>query len=899
MPKLCLFDASGYIHRAFHALPPMTNSKGEAVHAVYGFSRMISKVLREEKPDSVAVCFDYPAATFRHVRYVEYKANRSETDAGLVSQIPLAEELAQAWGLPCIKKEGFEADDIIATLAQQAQKKGFQILILSGDKDILQLVRPGIVVRDEIKRVDYDEDKVKDRYGVTPTQLVDLLSLMGDKVDNLPGVPGVGEKTAAKLLNEYGSIESLFGSINGKAFPMKEKLLQNRDRVFLNRDLIRLKDDVPLALEVKGLRIQPPEAEPFKAILKRLEFRGTLYGAENFSYEADLQINTQRKVRVVLGESDLKDLVEALRAASRIAYDVETDDLNQHRCGLVGVSLATRPHEGWYIPVGHRYMGVPVQLSWGVVKSALAPFLEDQKIEKCGQNVKFDNTVLACAGLKVRGTRFDTMVAAYCIDPARTSYGLKDLAADYLHERMTRIDELIGKDKGANFSEVDIHQAAPYAAADAEVVWRLVDIFSKEMAKEGVVALFEGIEMPLVHVIQEMESAGIAVDIEFLRKTGERFRELGRKLEDEIYVLCGERFVLNSPKQLARILFEKLKLPPVKRTKTGYSTDEEVLAKLAVSNPVCEKIIAYRELAKLSSTYVDSLLALASSSGRVHTSFHQTGTITGRLSSSNPNLQNIPIRSEQGREIRKSFVAPAGSILVSADYSQIDLRALAHISGDPTLIETFKAGGDVHRATAAQIFKVPIAEVTDEMRRRAKAINFGVVYGQQAYALSQSLGIEFAEAKDFISKYFERYAGVRSWIDRTLDEARKNGVVSTLAGRKRKLPDINSPSAFARGFAERVAINTPIQGSSADIIKVAMIRLSEEIGARKLRTRMLVQVHDELLFEVPESEEDEAISLIREGMESAFQLKVPILVDIKKGKNWNDMEKQPVRQKTR
>lgn len=894
MPKICLFDASGYIHRAFHALPTLSNSKGELVHAVYGFSRMVSKILKEDAPDYVAICFDTPSPTFRHERYANYKATRLEADKGLVSQIPLAEELAKAWGLACIKMPGFEADDVIATLAHRARQERWDVLILSGDKDILQLVQEGVVVRDEIKKVDYDALKVKERYGVSPEQLVDMFCLMGDKVDNIAGVPGVGEKTASKLIAQHGSLEELFKRLNGAQPALKEKLVQFKDNVFANRHLLTLDRQVPLKEDLESLKVRPTDPVAFPALMKRLEFRGTLHGAGGVNFETTLDVNKTREVPVVLTEDQLALLERKLSQAKEVAYDVETDDLNQHRCALVGVSLSVKADEGWYIPVGHRTLETQKQLPWEKVRAVLGPILANNNVLKCGHNIKFDNTVLERYGINVQGPSFDTMIAAYCLDPSRSNYGLKDLAADFLNERMTRFEELMGKGKAASMAEVPITDAARYAGADAEVTFRLYQLFEPRLKEENLWPLFDGLEMPLVKVIQQMERTGVAVDIAYLSDLRKIFEKSLLALESEIHQLAGEPFLINSSKQLSHILFEKLKLPVVKKTKTGYSTDEEVLSKLACRHPICEKIIAYRELAKLSSTYVESLLKMADpDTSRVHTSFHQTGTITGRLSSSEPNLQNIPVRTEQGRQIRRAFVAQKGRVLISADYSQIDLRVLAHLSQDPILVKTFKDGGDVHTLTASEVFHVDPKDVTGDMRRRAKAINFGIVYGQQAYGLSQTLGIPVEEASSFIDHYFLRYKGVQAWITATLAKARETGVVSTLAGRRRRVPDINSPSASARGFAERVAMNTPIQGSSADIIKAAMIQLLEKFKSRGFKTQMIVQVHDDLLFEAPENEINAVLPVIRQGMETSYQLTVPLVVDIKMGSNWNDIKKIP------
>jgi DNA polymerase-1 len=889
--KLILFDASGYLHRAYHAIPPLSTSKGEPVNAIYGFCRMISKVLKEDTPDFVGVCFDTAAPTFRHEQSVEYKATRSETDDALLKQLPVAEDLVAAWGLPGLKKDGFEADDVIATLAVAAEKAGMDVLILSGDKDILQLVSERVHVRDEIKRIEFGPTQVRDRYGFAPSQLVDYLCLLGDKIDNVPGVPGVGDKTASKLIAAHGSLEGIYEHLDANPPSLKEKLLAHKDRVFSNRSMINLKTDVPV-MDVEKLTWRSYDEAALRPLLARLEFRGGLFGVPETVSEPDRPVNSTRVVHTVMTPGQLSQLDKKMAAAERLSYDLETDDLNTRMCGIVGVAISIAANESWYIPVGHRYLGAPAQLPWAQVHDVLKPHLQNPLKLKCGQNLKFDNAILARCGIEVKGPMFDTMLAAFCAVPGRNGFGLKDLAADFLNERMTRIDELIGAKKSPTFAEVSIEQAAPYAAADAEVVWRLVDVFLPLLKKEEVENLFHNLEMPLVPILQKMETAGISIDVPYLEALGKTFEIEQRQIESDIHGMAGESFVINSPKQLSRILFEKLNLPVIKKTKTGMSTDEDTLNKLADKHPIGARIIAYRELGKLISTYVQSLLDQRDpQTNRVHTSFNQTGAVTGRLSSSDPNLQNVPIRSENGRKIRRAFISGPGSILISADYSQIDLRALAHISGDPALIETFKQGGDVHLATASQMFHVALDQVTPDMRRSAKAINFGIVYGQQAYALSQSLGIELATAKDFIAKYFERYAGVRAWIESILAEARKTGFVQTIAGRRRRVPDINSTNAQARGFSERVAMNTPIQGSSADIIKYAMIRVDKRIAEEDLKTRMLLQVHDELVFEVPEQEEGRVLPVIREAMESAFTLSVPLVADIKTGRNWNDMQK--------
>jgi len=674
--------------------------------------------------------------------------------------------------------------------------------------------------------------------------------------------------------------------------PLKEKLSQFKEKILKNRALIRLRTDISLGRSLESFKVGKPDPKAFPELLKRLEFRGSIYGLEGEAGEAGLATNKIRKVHTVLSERELSLLEEALASSPRISYDLETDSSDPHHCSIVGVSLSHKINEAWYIPIGHRDSGSLSQLKWEKVKPLLKSILETEKIIKCGQNVKFDNSVLIRFGIEPRDPIFDTMIASYCLNPERLSFGLKSLAADFLGEKMTSFKELVGKDKDATIAQVPIEKAAAYAGADAEVVFRLVDLFEGELKKGNLQDLFLKFEMPLVRVLQKMESSGIVVHTQQLNDLRKNFMGQMEKLEGEIYTLAGETFNLNSPKQLSRILFEKLNLPTIKKTKTGFSTNEMVLSKLAPKHPICQKILDYRGLSKLVSTYVDSLLnQVDPSTGRVHTSFHQTGTSTGRLSSSEPNLQNIPIRTEQGREIRRAFVPSEGNVFLSADYSQIDLRALAHMSEDPVLVGAFQSGGDIHAATAADVFHVSIDKVTPDMRRKAKAINFGIVYGQQAWGLSQSLGIEVEEAQAFIDHYFDRYAGVKSWIDKTLKEARKNGFVSTVAGRRRRVGDINSDQGNVRGFAERIAINTPIQGSSADIIKAAMISIFKEFREKGLKSQMLVQVHDELLFDVRKNELENVIPLVKEGMEKSFPLRVPLLVDMKMGSNWTDMEK--------
>lgn len=886
-PRCCLIDAHAYIHRAYHALPPLTNSKGEPVNAVFGFARMLLKVLRQNPFQYVAVVFDHPSATFRHKLYNAYKAHRPQAEEELKHQFPLVRDLVKAWGLPFFDIPGVEADDVIATLARQAEDHGCEVTIVSGDKDALQLVDDKIKVLSEPKGILYDRAKVQERYGVSPAQLRDFFALIGDTSDNVPGVPGIGEKTAGKLLSAYTTLKGVLehaGEISGKA----GKILQeHKKQALLSRELISLKEDVELPQRLEDCIPQEVRTEEMTALLKRLEF-GSLI-PEFLAQSKTSELSGQ--YQIIAKPEDLEDLVRRFREAGRFAVDLETTGLDPFQDTIVGISGATGQGLPCYIPIGHQYPGAPAQLDAEKVWKILWSLLEDPNVQKYGHNIKFDLLCLRKIGIDLQGVAFDSMVASYCLNPSRSSHGLKELALEYLGHRMTTIEELIGKGtKQISMAQVDVARAGCYAADDAQQTWKLSLLLEKQLHEEKLERLFYEVEMPLVPILADMEETGMAVDLPYLKALKEDFAKESRTLEKEIVALAGQEFNLNSPKQLGFILFEKLKLPVIRKTKTGYSTDEEVLKTLSLLHPLPQKLMEYRTLQKLESTYVDALLAVADpQSGRVHTNFHQTVAATGRLSSSNPNLQNIPIRTAYGRRIRRAFVAPAGHVFLSADYSQIDLRTLAHVSCDESLCQAFRSERDIHTATAQDVFHVTADQVTAELRRKAKAINFGIVYGQQAFGLSQSLGISISEAKDYIERYFQQYSGVARWSKEVVEQARLKGFVTTILGRLRYLPEINSKNAAMRNFAERTALNTPIQGSSADIIKVAMIHLWRALRAQRLRSKMILQVHDDLLFEVPEEELPVMKSLVKKEMETAVTLKVPLVVDLKWGKNWEEL----------
>lgn len=919
-PRFCLVDAHGYLHRAYHALSrmgrPLTNSRGEPTGALFGFAKMLIKVLRENRPDRVAVCFDAPGPTFRHRAYAEYKAHRKEIEPDLKFQLPLAQDLVRAWGLPTVVKPGYEADDLIATLAARGVRDGFDVLIVTGDKDALQLVDDRVSVLNEAKNIVYTPAEVEKKYGLRPDQLVDYFALTGDASDNVPGVPGVGDKTATKLLQEFASLDAMLRHPDRLPEKIRHKLLDHRNDADLSRRLVVLDRDAPI--DEKPADCRPPEA-PQPALmefLRRYEFNSLLseLGGEGRPAAASRSRAgaaapavpgttrparpaappVERRVRTVLAPGDLKDLAADLAGADHLAVDVETTGLDPFACALVGIALATRPGEAWYVPVGHRGLGEPPSWPLEKIRPVLGPPLSDPKLPKVGQNLKFDGHVLERHGLPLVGVSFDTLVASYCLNPSRPNHGLKTLALDLLGESMTPIENLIGSGaKALTMDQVPVERAALYAGADAEVTLRLKALMEKDLRDHRMDRLFYDVEMPLVGILSDMETAGLGLNVPYLQKLSREFGESLAGLEKEIHGLAGETFNVNSPKQLAVVLFEKLKLPVLRKTKTGYSTDEEVLQTLSDRHPLPARVVAYRELAKLKSTYVDGLLELVDpQTHRVHTRLNQAVAATGRLSSSDPNLQNIPIRTDAGRKIRRAFVPSEGNVFLSADYSQIDLRVLAHMSGDPALVRAFRRGEDVHAATARDIFDLgPDAPVTDDQRRVAKSVNFGIVYGQTPFGLSQQLKIPLPQAQEYIRRYLEKYAGVQAWVEATLERARRDGYVTTLLHRRRYLPEINASNGNVRAFAERTAMNTPIQGTSADIIKVAMREVTAWMAKHGGRARLLLQVHDDLLFDVPRGELAALAPAVRRLMESAVPLDVPVVVDLKTGPNWADMKK--------
>jgi DNA polymerase-1 len=884
--QIYLIDGSSYIYRAYYAIRHLSNSRGEATNAVYGFTNMLLTLLREYQPQRVAVVYDSKGPTFRKELYSEYKANRSAMPEDLVSQVPLIKEVVKGFKLPSLEVPGYEADDIIATLARRYEQQGFDVTIVTGDKDLMQLVSDRVCLLDTMKKKFFRRSDVIERFGVPPEQVLEILGLAGDTSDNIPGVPGIGEKTAATLIQEFGSIDSLLENIAAvKGKKRKENLHNFADQARLSRQLADLVYDLDVELSLDDMLLGEPDREALDALFGKLEF-GKLQ--QEFAPRPKEQPRLEGNYHGVQTEAELDELVSVLQSAGRFALDTETTSLNAVEAELVGLSFAVEAGSAWYLPIGHRYLGVPDQLERELVLERLRPLLEDAQIEKIGQNIKYDALVLRNAGIQLAGVAVDTMVLSYVLYPQAKSHGLDALAQEHLQHRMIPYSEVCGSGKKQIcFSEVEIDKAIRYAAEDADITLQLAEKLLAELPDGEQKQLFYEVEMPLVDVLTAMEWRGICVDADFLGKLSGEMGGRLNELEKTIHELGRGSFNINSPKQLGEVLFDKLGLPRGKKTKTGWSTNVEVLTALADEHEIAAKILEYRSLNKLKGTYSDALPKMINrATGRLHTSFNQAVTATGRLSSSDPNLQNIPIRTTDGRRIREAFVPQQGWTLVAADYSQVELRVMAYLADVAALKESFRAGEDIHRRTAGEIFNVFPEMVDAEMRRQAKTINFGVLYGMGAFSLAKDLGIARKEAQRFIDHYFERYPAVLNFLEERKAEAREHQYVTTLLGRRCAIPEINSKNGAVRGYAERNAINYPVQGSAADIIKVAMVRIERRLQREGCRAQMLLQVHDELVFEVPPEELEAVGVLIREEMEHAVDLDLPLKVDIGAGDNW-------------
>ena len=884
-PTLYLIDGSNYVFRAFYAIRDLSNSRGFPTNAIYGFTTMLMKLLRERKPDFIAVAFDVKGPTFRHEAFDGYKATRKATPDALVPQIPRIKEIVRGFSIPVLECQGIEADDIIGTLAKRHSEKAMKVVIVSGDKDLMQLVSDDVVMIDTMKEKIYDREAVRERFGVGPDKVVEILGLMGDASDNIPGVPGIGPKNAQRLIEEYGTVEEIIRNVEKiKNARAKQSIRDFAEQARMSRELALIRTDADFPFDLEACRRRDSDPDALKRLFREFEFSKLIQ---------ELKIReegAEGRHFLILGMEQWTEWVDRVRAAGEFALEIVTGSDDALHSGLVGLAVATGPGEAAYVPLGHRYNGAPRQLPMGDVLEALSPALSDEKTGKHAHDLK--RTYLALAGMKadLKNPGCDTMVAAYLLNPSRHGFELAEIAVEHLQRQVPSSKELTGGGARAlPMSGIAVEKMTDYACRRVNAVMELSPILTGKLHGEGFDELFHQVEMPLVKVLAAMEARGVLLDLKLLKAMSGEIEQLLSISEAKIHRLAGEKFNINSPKQLQVVLFEKMGLPRGRKTKDGYSTDVEVLSWLAEKHELPAEILAYRSMAKLKSTYIDALpLLVHRETGRVHTSYNQTVTATGRLSSSNPNLQNIPIRTLEGKRIRQAFIAPAGWEIVAADYSQIELRVLAHLSGDHTLIEAFRSGEDIHSRTASDVFGVFPAMVNAEMRRQAKVINFGVLYGMSAFGLARELNISQKLAQAYIDGYFEKYRGVRSYLDGILESARRDGYVTTLLQRRRYLPEIHNRVPAVRQFAERTAINAPIQGTAADLIKVAMINISRLLAERRLQARMIMQVHDELVFEAPAAERGEITALVEREMEEVIRMEVPLKVDIGAGKNWDE-----------
>ena len=888
--KLLLVDGSSYLYRAFHALPDLRSSDGRPTGAIYGVLNMLQKLIKSERPDYLSVIFDTPAKTFRHDIFPDYKANRQKTPEDLIAQIEPLHQLIINLGLPLIAVDGVEADDVIGTLALEADKKGIKTLIATGDKDMAQLVTENIHLIDTMKDLRMGPAEVKEKFGIQPDRFIDYLTLAGDTSDNIPGVEKVGPKTAIKWINEYGSLDGVIQNADQIKGKIGENLNTALDRLDLFKTLVTIKCDVEMDSNISDLTIGESNEGLLYEQLSDLGLHGLI---KQFEIEpSEKESAADKNYQTIRTEKELDELMGLINQADYVSFDTETTSLDYMLAELVGISIALKPNEAFYIPINHNYEGAEKQLEQDFVLEALKPFLESDEIPKIGHNLKYDRHILQNAGIDLKGTLLDTMLFSYVNNSTITRHNLDAVSKRYLNINPTSYEDVAGKGaKQIPFSEVSIDVASDYASEDADISLKLYEHIEPMVQKEAKLAkLYSEIEGPLIYTLGDIERNGVLIDSEKLSQQSKELEAKILKLESKVQKNAGEDFNLGSPKQLQEILYEKLGLPVIKKTPKGQpSTSEAVLQELSMDFPIVHDILSYRAISKLKSTYTDKLPKMINSNtGRVHTSYHQAVTATGRLSSSDPNLQNIPIRSEEGRRIREAFIAPEGYKILAADYSQIELRIMAHLSKDQGLMDAFAKGQDIHQATAAEIFSINIDDVTPNQRRSAKAINFGLIYGMSAFGLSKQLQITRAEAQNYIEQYFERYPDVKNYMDETKSSAKQNGYVETVLGRRLYLADIESSNYQRRQYAERSAINAPMQGTAADLIKMAMTDLHSKIRNESLDAKIIMQVHDELVIEVNENQLDELSDLTVNIMADIFKLDVDLKVDADIGNNWDE-----------
>ncbi len=901
---LYIIDASAYIHRAYHAIRPLTTSTGIPTNAVYGFIKLINKIKKEQNPNYIAICFDHPSKNFRHKLSPVYKANRKQIDEDLIKQMPIARQAVEAMKLAHFEQAGFEADDIIGTISKKAERAGIKVVIVTGDKDLFQLVNDNIHIWNESKNIMFDKQKVYEKYGLYPDKIVDMLALMGDSCDNVCGIKGIGEKTAVKLINTYGSVENIIANVDSIKGKLSQAIKDGTNDVLLSKKLVQLELNVPIDILLENMKFNDNLFETAQDFLKQYElysfipnkskqntFQSEQENKDNISVQENLVIHKETKNNVIIVDTKEKanNLKLDLLQQKEIAINVETTGSQIMQDLIVGISLCYGQNNNYYIPINHNDF-ILQQVEEKDFIEIFKPVFENENINFIGCDLKFIKHILSTININLKNIDFDVMIASYCINPSQ-QHTIENLALKYLNFHIKTDEEIFSKGtKKIKTDNLSVETLSEYSCSKSVSVYNLKNILINELNKNNLSTLFFDIEMPIVQVLYEMEDIGIKIDSNFLNDFDKELVNAISVIEQNIYSFAGETFNINSPKQLATILFDKLKLPPVKKTKTGFSTDETVLLELSQYD-IANEILKYRELQKLKTTYVDSIKRFIEAEGeRIHTIFNQAITTTGRLSSSDPNLQNIPIRTEYGKKLRKAFVADNGNIFVSADYSQIDLRSLAHISKDKNLIKAFNSGQDIHTATAMKVFNIPNKEaVTKQQRVAAKSINFGIVYGISPFGLAKQLDIPVKQAKEYIDSYFSKYTGIKNWSNRIIEETKQKGYVKTITGRVRYIPEINSSNKQIVSFGERMALNTPVQGTSADIIKIAMINVSKKLKEMNLKAKILLQVHDDLLLEVPKEEKNIVINMLKYEMEHAVKLDVPLLVDVKVGSNWADL----------
>ncbi len=883
--KLFLVDGNSLLYRSYYAIQRLSTSQGFPTNAIYGFLSTLRKIMDQEKPAYLGVVFDTGKPTLRHKIFKDYKAHRKPMPEDLIPQVPVLKKVLQVMNIPCFEYEDYEADDVLASLARKAAEAKVPAVIITTDKDLLQLVDSSVSVYNPSKEIYLDEKKVEEVFGVSPVQVIDVLSLWGDPSDNVPGVPGIGEKTSKMLIREFGSLDNLLLNLDKIKNPrLREKIEQNVDQLEVSRQLVKVESNLDIPFRLEDFAVSPPRAEELIPLLRELEFTSLL---EEYLEKA---AEVKSDYRAIFSLEELRLLIERIKRIGCVSVDTETDSPSPTQARLVGISFSVQPGEAFYLPLGHDYPGAPAQIPSAQALPIVAEVLSDAKIKKIGQNIKYDYIVLRRAGVSLRGIDKDSMVLSYLLEPNWGKHNLDKLALAYLQTKTISYEDVTGKGKNqVTMNSVPVERVVPYACQDADFALRLSNLLWPRVVEKKLDRLYQEIELPLIEVLAEMEMAGVKVDLFALRKLSQELETQLKDLEQKIFELSGEEFNINSPQQLAHILFHKYQLTPSRRTRITkkYSTSLDILQELAPLHPIAQYALEYRQLAKLKSTYADALPMLVNpQTGRIHTSYNQTVTATGRLSSSEPNLQNIPLRGELGLRFRRAFIPEAGHLFLAADYSQIELRVLAHLSEDPGLVETFAADRDIHEETARQVFGPVLPHLKDELRRRAKVINFSIIYGTSAFSLAKELSTTQREAQRFIDRYFEQHPRVQQFLEAIVKEAQEKGYTQTIFGRLRQVPELKHKDKVIQQAGRRIALNAPIQGSAADLMKKAMIDIWQEFKSKRLRARMILQVHDELVFEVPAEEKSAVEPIVREKMESVYPLRVPLKVHLGWGPNW-------------